>query len=475
MTAPASAVGEQGSSSTVKIIANLFISFIGAGILGLPYAFKESGVLEGVLVMSLVGAFSVKGMILVINCKYKILENPTKRHDAKQGKIVLPQHNLEADTERLLDTDDPDVMVKKRALKQCASEDNMNYGDVGYHAIGRVGRMLVDVALLISQLGFCCAYLIFISENLGSYVEKISKSDWLLIMLPFLFLLTLLRELHSLAHTSMFAQVSNLLAFLVVFWFDFEHWSHATARIHPKEVSLKGFPLFFAVSIYCYEGAGMILTLEQSVAKEKRHLFNGYFVRTMVAVTILYIVFGACGYMSFGLETNEIITLNLPKNSAIDFSVMVKCCLCLALFFTYPVMMFPVTKLLESRLLQSQEANPWYGNLMRLVLVGITGLTVMIIPNFANLMALVGSTCCTLLAFILPGFFHIVLFKGSLTRRQYLFDVVLIFLGVAGTFIGTYDTMKRMGASRKPNLVMMPDISQLNSSQPLMLNQSMEA
>ena len=31
----------KGSKSPLKILANIFISFIGAGVLGLPYAFKE--------------------------------------------------------------------------------------------------------------------------------------------------------------------------------------------------------------------------------------------------------------------------------------------------------------------------------------------------------------------------------------------------------------------------------------------------
>ena len=39
-------VGDQGgTSSHYKIFANIFISFIGAGILGLPFAFKEVHVL----------------------------------------------------------------------------------------------------------------------------------------------------------------------------------------------------------------------------------------------------------------------------------------------------------------------------------------------------------------------------------------------------------------------------------------------
>lgn len=32
---------DDGTDSRIKIFANIFISFIGAGILGLPYAFKE--------------------------------------------------------------------------------------------------------------------------------------------------------------------------------------------------------------------------------------------------------------------------------------------------------------------------------------------------------------------------------------------------------------------------------------------------
>ena len=31
----------EGTSSTVNVFANIFISFIGSGVLGLPYAFKE--------------------------------------------------------------------------------------------------------------------------------------------------------------------------------------------------------------------------------------------------------------------------------------------------------------------------------------------------------------------------------------------------------------------------------------------------
>lgn len=64
-------------------------------------------------------------------------------------------------------------------------------------------------------------------------------------------LLILTRSLPAFVCCSLFAQVSNVFALAVVFWFDFSH-SESVPFI-PKEFSLKGMPFFFAVAIYCYE------------------------------------------------------------------------------------------------------------------------------------------------------------------------------------------------------------------------------
>ena len=48
-------------------------------------------------------------------------------------------------------------------------------------------------------------------------------------------------------------------------------------QVHPREFSLEGFPFYFSVAIYCFEGAGMILSLEESLAAEVTELIlNNY-------------------------------------------------------------------------------------------------------------------------------------------------------------------------------------------------------
>ncbi|XP_045203873.2 uncharacterized protein LOC123556878 isoform X2 [Mercenaria mercenaria] len=434
-----------GSKSPVKILANIFISFIGAGVLGLPFAFKEAGILEGAIVMSLVGMISVKAMLLLIDCKYRILEKyhpPIKKHGDSFITEVTLDHTEE--TDGLMDGEvktDSDMEIEKKNQQEPANTE-ITYGDVGYQAIGHAGRMLVDMAIVISQTGFCCAYIIFITENLSAYFPNMKMQVWLLILLPPLSLLTLARHLGGLALTSLLAQCSNLFAFAVVLWFDFEHLH--TIEVHPKKMKLKGLPFFLAISIYCYEGAGMILHLESSVAESVRYKFKRYFITTMVIVTSMYVSFGSCGYASFGKETNQIITLNLPQGESLDFSMIVKSCLCLALFFTYPVMMFPVMQILDGYLIWEPENNKGKGNVLRISMVVLTGFIVLMIPSFSNIMALVGATCCTLLAFTLPGLFHMTIFKGTLSKCQVFFDWFLIILGIIGAIIGTLDTLNRL-------------------------------
>jgi len=435
----------------IKIVANIFISFIGAGVLGLPYAFKKAGLLEGIVVMVAVSYFAVKAMMLLIDCKYKVLsviyqyENLTDEFSAADKndiKINIPRDKVKCVDGRSYvelkadhDSDDESNNNSKRRSHQ--TTHSINYSDIGFAAFGFTGRAIVDFALLTSQIGFCCAYLIFISENLSTYLPSVEKNQWLFFLLPPLFLLTLIKDLSKFAIFSLFAQVSNIFAFTVVYWFDFQHLH--LAQVHPKEFSLEGFPYYFSVAIYCFEGAGMILSLEESIAEDLRPNFKKFFVSTIIGITTLYITFGAAGYLSYGPETRDIITLNLPMDGGFNFAILVKSCLCISLFFTYPIMLFPVFSILEKKL--QIPSSSMKAVLLRLFTVLLTGLIVVRVPNFGQLMALVGASCCTLLAFIMPALMHLVLFRhddkdGGNSKTL---DYVLVVIGVIGAVIGTYD------------------------------------
>jgi hypothetical protein len=72
-----------------KTLGNIFISFVGAGVLGLPYAFSRSGLLLGALVMLVVSILAYICILLLVDCK-KTLEP----HGAVRSARLLNVQNI---------------------------------------------------------------------------------------------------------------------------------------------------------------------------------------------------------------------------------------------------------------------------------------------------------------------------------------------------------------------------------------------
>ncbi|KAH7467012.1 Vacuolar amino acid transporter 3 [Phytophthora ramorum] len=75
-------------------------------------------------------------------------------------------------------------------LLRSRNHHNISYGIVGEKAFGNLGRRAVNVSLVLSQIGFCCSYLIFVEKNIGEVLlhafnvgSSTTTSSWTLILL----------------------------------------------------------------------------------------------------------------------------------------------------------------------------------------------------------------------------------------------------------------------------------------------------
>ena len=75
----------------------MFISILGAGVLGLPFAFRQSGLSEGVIVMVIIALLNIHCMMLLVrDCADVICHQPSSqaRYSCNQlnsieGTIVI--------------------------------------------------------------------------------------------------------------------------------------------------------------------------------------------------------------------------------------------------------------------------------------------------------------------------------------------------------------------------------------------------
>ena len=159
-----SVVGEHGaappgSANTAQVIVNIVISFVGAGLLGIPNAFMKSGWLLGSCTLICVSALNLYAM------------------------LRLPA-------------------VQNALQKIHPNETLSSYGDIGRCILGRKGELLVQVCLAISQAGFGTAYIIFIAANAYSMAQW-PRFGVCIAVLPGLMALVQFRDLKALSPFSL--------------------------------------------------------------------------------------------------------------------------------------------------------------------------------------------------------------------------------------------------------------------------------
>lgn len=183
----------------------------------------------------------------------------------------------------------------------------------------------------------------------------------------------------------------------------------------------------------------------------------------MSCVTLFFVITGLTSYFCFGQNTESIISLNLPNNtlsSVVKLTYVKKNqikmifvliiflfqSLCGAIFFTYPIQLFPVIQILEGAIFRSQlhEKEESCGslffkrNILRTFLVIFTALAAVMIPHFGEVIGLIGSIGASMLAFTLPAVFYLRLFGSSLETKQKLIYYAIICFGVLGGLAASF-------------------------------------
>lgn len=192
-----------------------------------------------------------------------------------------------------------------------------SYGDLGYRCYGTLGRFLTELVILVAQCAGSVAYLVFIGQNLHSVFQSngFSLASYIFMLTPIEIGMSWIGSLSALAPFSIFADVCNVLAMGIVVKEDVllavKDGFSITERTAITS-NIGGLPFAAGMAVFCFEGFGMTLALENSMQDKTK--FPKLLAQTFSGITLVYIIFGLCGYMAFGEETRDIVTLNLHRN-----------------------------------------------------------------------------------------------------------------------------------------------------------------
>ncbi|KAK7196518.1 amino acid permease [Novymonas esmeraldas] len=388
-------------------VFNLAGSSLGAGILGLPYAFGTSGIVMGtiyLIVIYLLTVYSVRLLAIVY---------------AKTG---IRSYEM---TARLL--------------------------------FGRGGDIFTAVIMFVKCIGACIAYVICINDLWHAFLSDdrvkgfyrtlpfqriLTSVTFLVLMLP----LSLPRQINSLRYVSLFGVFFILYFVMCVI-------IHSATHGLKEGISSKGLRTFntgnraiqglgqFVFAFLCQSNAYQIFneTPKPSVRFFERQVFV-----SMLICTIFYWLAGFFGYADFGNAVGSSLLRMYKPLTDYYFAVayiglVVKLCVAFALHI------LPCRDAVHHLVGWDLWTVAWWKNaLLCTVLSVISLLCGLFIPNVNVVFGLLGSFSGGFIAFVFPSLFF--MYSGGFELRKVgLFDyvgaIVLLLCGVTIICFGTTATI----------------------------------
>lgn len=394
--------------SNTDTIIHLLKGNLGTGILAMPDAIKNSGLL--------VGNIGLVFMAYVcIHCMHLLVEN---------SQVLCRRTN----SPYLAYAD-----VAEKCFATSSSERLKKWS--------KSARLIVNVFLCITQLGFCCVYFVFVAQNIQQVFDHyFGKVDYHVYMAVILVPQLLLCGIRNLRYLSPFSMLANLLQFIAlgcIFYYLLQDLPYTWER--KSFASWQQLPLYFGTAIYTFEGIGVILPLENQMRTPKDMKgWNGVLNTGMVIVACLLIAVGFFGYLKFGDAVAGSITLNLPVDEFL--AQLVKVMMSLSVFFTYALQFYvPITVMgpyLQTKVSPENYVKAEY--VLRVVLVLLTFGMAAAIPRLDLFISLVGAASSSFLALLAPAIIDSVTNWDTISRFRLWKNVAVFIFGLVGFIAGTF-------------------------------------
>ncbi|KAF1995182.1 amino acid transporter-like protein [Amniculicola lignicola CBS 123094] len=336
-----------------------------------------------------------------------------------------------------------------------------SFGDMGFLVYGKWMRNLINFSLVISQIGFSSAYIVFVSENMQAFVLAVSKCKtyidikYMILMQMIIFLpLSLYRNINNIQKLALIADVFILLGLVYLYYYDlFTIVNQGGVAKDIAAFNPKDWTLFIGTAIFTFEGIGLIIPIQSGMKNPKK--FPKVLAGVMVIITVVFLSMGALSYAAYGSKTKTVIILNMPQDN--KFVNGVQFIYSLAILLSTPLQIYPAIEITSQQLFsRTGKYNPyikWKKNFFRFFMVMVCALLAWVGANdLDKFVSLVGSFACIPLVYIYPPMLHYKAVARSSTAR--VTDVLLCILGLVGMAYTTSLTVSNWvnsGPPKAPN------------------------
>lgn len=350
---------QSGTGSPTGAAMLLLKSFVGTGVLFLPRAFLNGGMLFSNLVLLAVAGLSYTCFVLLVSTRLAV---------------------------------------------------EASFGDMGFHLYGNWMRNLINFSLVISQIGFSSAYIVFVSENLQAFILAVSNCrsyidiKYMILMQMVIFLpLSLYRNINHIQKLALVADAFILLGLVYLYYYDIFTIVDQGGISDIANFNSKDWTLFIGTAIFTFEGIGLVIPIQSGMKDPKK--FPKVLGIVMIIITVVFLSAGALSYAAFGSQTKTVVLLNMPQDN--KFVNGVQFIYSLAILLSTPLQIYPAIEITSQQLFsRTGKYNPyvkWKKNFFRFSMVMFCAMLAWAgAGDLDKFVSLVGSFACIPLVFIYP-------------------------------------------------------------------------
>lgn len=280
---------------------------IGTGCLALPFCFSMLGPGWSIVGLSVTGVFCVYNMWLIVDCKKRVAGATT-------------------------------------------------YGELGYVAFGNTGELIVELFLSMMQLSICCVYFTFIGSNISSLLtgggSLYSQNIIVLLLIIPIAWIAQIKSIRQLAPLTLAATALLCVALLCIFTICFSNIFSDQERPPVPVADFGKLISFFCVTIYSFEGIGIILPIEDAMERPSDFLL--VLSASMATVAVIFVCLAEVSIFAYGNIDEGSMTSFLmhhaggdPTSLTATVITSVNLLISFAVLLTYPLQLYPAVQILE--------------------------------------------------------------------------------------------------------------------------------
>lgn len=357
-------------TSDCDTFTHLLKACLGTGILSMPLAFKNSGILIGIIATFLVGFVCTHCSYILVKCAH-ILYYRTRRTEMSFADVA---------------------------------ETAFSTGPKWGRKFSTFFRYFIQICLFITYFGAVSVYTVIIARNFKQVLDYYAHTDASLrlliacLLLP-LIVLCWIPNLKYLAPFSMIANGFMGISLAITFYYLIKN-IHPISEV-PLIAPIDQFPNFISITIFAMEAIGVMMPLENNMKTPQNFVgIFGVLNRGMFIVTVIYALLGFLGYCAFLEKTEETITLSLGNDIPAQ---LVKVFIALAVFLTFGLQFFVCLDIAWSGLKDRFQKREILANyIVRTVIVACAVLLAIAVPTIGPFISLIGAFCFSILGLLIP-------------------------------------------------------------------------